>query len=294
MTTSVGAAGWYLDPQHPGTQRYFDGANWTDHRSPLPSAPFGFQGWWTAPQWKGSKLGLPPNGPGSLAEPGRRLGARLLDVLVLLPVFAVILTVALVLVIPHAGPIFPPLTATQNPSTPPGFIWIELTVIGTVLLMGVIMLAYETIATARYGRTLGKAWLHIRPLRTNAATLGWGRSFGRVVIYWLAGFFSGLGLLDVLWCLWDDNRQCLHDKVVDSIVINDPPAPGYVGPNEHPGHAPAAQPWAPSPTPGAWGPPVQPGVWGPSAPARGLASRPSRHLCAPALLLGCAANGVKN
>jgi hypothetical protein len=32
---------------------------------------------------------------------------------------------------------------------------------------------------------------------------------------------NGIGLLDPLWCLWDANQQCLHDKVVDSVVIND-------------------------------------------------------------------------
>lgn len=31
-----------------------------------------------------------------------------------------------------------------------------------------------------------------------------------------------LGFLDPLWCLWDENRQCLHDKAADTIVVNDP------------------------------------------------------------------------
>jgi uncharacterized RDD family membrane protein YckC len=31
-----------------------------------------------------------------------------------------------------------------------------------------------------------------------------------------------LGALDPLWCLWDDKRQCLHDKAAGTIVINDP------------------------------------------------------------------------
>jgi uncharacterized RDD family membrane protein YckC len=41
------------------------------------------------------------------------------------------------------------------------------------------------------------------------------------VIFWLAGFLGWIGLLDPLWCLWDDKRQCLHDKVADSIVVNE-------------------------------------------------------------------------
>ncbi|MBA2280777.1 MAG: DUF2510 domain-containing protein [Acidimicrobiia bacterium] len=26
-------AGWYPDPEKPGSQRYFDGSAWTEHRS---------------------------------------------------------------------------------------------------------------------------------------------------------------------------------------------------------------------------------------------------------------------
>ncbi|HXQ76459.1 MAG TPA: RDD family protein [Acidimicrobiales bacterium] len=76
-------------------------------------------------------------------------------------------------------------------------------------------------ATARYGRTLGKMWLHIRPVRVGGGPVGWGRAFGRVGIHWLSALFGWLGLIDPLWCLWDANRQCLHDKVADTIVVND-------------------------------------------------------------------------
>ncbi len=31
---SVASAGWYIDPQDPSQQRYWDGAAWTDHRAP--------------------------------------------------------------------------------------------------------------------------------------------------------------------------------------------------------------------------------------------------------------------
>ena len=30
-------AGWYPDPQMAGTQRYWDGARWTEHRAPMPA-----------------------------------------------------------------------------------------------------------------------------------------------------------------------------------------------------------------------------------------------------------------
>jgi uncharacterized RDD family membrane protein YckC len=213
---------WYPAPDGSGGQRYWDGTQWTPHWVPPPPPPP--PAGWGAPPWKGAQLGLPAQGPGALAHPGRRLAARALDALLLIPLFTLLLVVTLLIAAPHFGPIFP----TINPNDPhaslptPGFVWIYLTIFLCGLATGILMLAYETVATARYGRTLGKAWLHIRPVRTDGAVLGWGRSLGRVAIYWVAGAVgNGIGLLDPLWCLWDANQQCLHDKVVDSVVIND-------------------------------------------------------------------------
>jgi uncharacterized RDD family membrane protein YckC len=142
---------------------------------------------------------------------------------VLLPVFALVVSIALLIFAPHFGPIFP--RVDTNGSTVhtafPGFFYVEFTIIGGFLVTGFFMIAYETVATARYGRTLGKAWLHIRPVRVDGRSLGWGASFGRVAIYWLSGALSWLGALDALWCLWDDKHQCLHDKAAGSIVVND-------------------------------------------------------------------------
>ena len=222
MTGGAGPAGWYPDPDGSGGQRYFDGGNWTVHRAPPPPPAFPPYGWRPPTPWKGAFIGRPPAGPGALADPGRRLAARVLDALVLLPILAGLVTLAVVLVLPHAGPIFPDVSNNPDASTPtPGFVWIELAVGGAFAATGVIMIAYETVATKRYGRTFGKAWMRIRPVRLDGGGLGWARSFGRVSVYWLAGLFNWIGALDPLWCLWDENRQCLHDKVVDAIVIND-------------------------------------------------------------------------
>jgi len=94
-------------------------------------------------------------------------------------------------------------------------------VVAAALFYGVLLAAYEIIATARYGRTLGKAWLHIRPIRIDRSPLGWGRAFGRTALYFAAGMLGWLGLIDHLWCLWDADSQCLHDKPVGTVVIND-------------------------------------------------------------------------
>jgi uncharacterized RDD family membrane protein YckC len=223
MTGATSPPNWYPDPSGGGGQRYWDGARWTEHYVPPAPPPFAPYVNWGPPPWKGAQIGRPPNGPGALADPGRRLLAWILDVLVVLPVFAVLLVVTLLIAAPHFGPIFPKVNTNQANATgpPPGFLWIYLTVLACGFATSLTMVAYQTVATAKFGRTLGKAWMHIRPVRFDLSRLGWGRSFGRAAISWLFSFLGWIGLLDPLWCLWDDKRQCIHDKVADSIVIND-------------------------------------------------------------------------
>jgi|GEM_PF-2006330 len=148
----------------------------------------------------------------------------MLDILVMVPVFAVLLIVILVIAAPHFGPWFPPTTQNIDGTTTsnhvPGFVWLYVVVLGSMFVTSLVMVAYETVAVGRYGRTLGMAWLDLRPVRLDGTALGWGRALARAVIFWLAGFMGWIGLLDPLWCLWDDRRQCLHDKVAGSVMIN--------------------------------------------------------------------------
>jgi uncharacterized RDD family membrane protein YckC len=209
------AAGWYPDPDGSGGQRYFDGRDWTGHRAP----PLVY---WGPPPWKGALLGRPAVGPGALADPGRRLGARALDGAVLLPAAAAFIGIAIAIAAPLAGPLFPRQpqdTGVRGPT--PGVVWIYLAVFVAVVATGLVAVAYETVATARYGRTLGKAWLHIRPVAMDGGPVGWGPAFGRVALYFLSGVLGWLGAIDPLWCLWDANRQCLHDKAAGTLVVND-------------------------------------------------------------------------
>ena len=240
MTTAPPPADWYPDPAGSGWLRFWDGTAWTGHCAApppvhgYPAAPYGLppQGPWGKPPWKGAELGRPATGSGALAEPGRRLGARMLDLLLFVPVFGVLLTVTLLIAAPHFGPLFPDLSTSggnyggpgpsaAQPVPTPGFVWAYLTVFGTLLVTSLLLLVYETVAVARFGHTLGMKWLRLRPLRVAGGPLGWGRAFVRALIFWVAGVVGWLGALDPLWCLWDDQRQCLHDKAADSIVVND-------------------------------------------------------------------------
>ena len=215
MSDGGAPPGWYPDPAG-GIQRYYDGNAWTAHTAPLaPPA-------WYGPPWKGARFGRPQAGAGSVADPGTRLGARLLDALVTLPVFIVVAAITIALVAPHVGPLFPRQYANSNATEPtPGFVWIYVAMFGAALLSLLLFVTYETVATKRYGRTLGKRWMHIRPVTLDGSPLGWGRSFGRAATYALASGLSWLGLLDYLWCIWDADAQCLHDKVAGTLVVRD-------------------------------------------------------------------------
>jgi uncharacterized RDD family membrane protein YckC len=208
--------------------------SWPSHN---PAGPPPAGGYWPPPPgypppgyppppprwlWKGAALGRPPSGPGSLAEPLRRLGARALDYAIFLPVTLTATIVAVVLAAPHYGPLFPPQDNSSTGTGPvPGFLWLELTVVATSLVLGGLFLLYQAYCTVHWGRTPGKAILHIRPLKTDGRPVGAGAAVGREALYDLSLVVGMIGLIDPLWCLWDGDRQCLHDKVLSTIVVQD-------------------------------------------------------------------------
>ncbi len=162
-------------------------------------------------------MGRPPAGPGALAEPGRRPGPRVLDLLVLLPVYVVLAVVTLIIAAPHFGPLLPdgasgqasfdPCSTSGDAVRTPGLVWLYLVILASALVARLVMVAYETILVAAWGRTLGMRWLAIRPLGTDGVPLEWGRSFVRAIVYWLFSLVGWIGLINVLWCLWDEDRS---------------------------------------------------------------------------------------
>lgn len=76
--------------------------------------------------------------------------------------------------------------------------------------------------TTRWQRTPGKAIMHIRPMHlADRAALGFWRALGRAAAVVGANFLSWIGLVDYLWCLWDPDAQCVHDKIADTVVVTD-------------------------------------------------------------------------
>ena len=66
------------------------------------------------------------------------------------------------------------------------------------------------------GQTPGKRMLKMRVVRLDAKPIGWWIAFER-----FGGYVASatLGLLGFVQVLWDRNRQGLHDKVVETVVI---------------------------------------------------------------------------
>lgn len=69
------------------------------------------------------------------------------------------------------------------------------------------------------GQTPGKRALSIRVRTTDNERISYGQAFGRNLVARVIGLLPLVGLIDVLWPLWDSEKQCLHDKAASTIVV---------------------------------------------------------------------------
>jgi uncharacterized RDD family membrane protein YckC len=145
-------------------------------------------------------LDIPSLGALSLAGRGTRLGAALLD-----GVFMMLIGVPIFI-----GGL---LSGGSDDKT--------MLVVGGVLgLTAFIVWAWFTIRLLMAnGQTIAKKLLGIKIIRTD----GSAASFSRIL--WLRGFVNGLigivpfyGLIDLLF-IFSEERQCLHDKLADTMVV---------------------------------------------------------------------------
>ena len=77
---------------------------------------------------------------------------------------------------------------------------------------------YLVLAAAITGRTIGKALVGLRVVRTHGSTVSLTRSFWRVVTLPLSTSLFGLGLL---WSLIDRRRRTFHDLIARTVVVYD-------------------------------------------------------------------------
>ena len=154
-----------------------------------------------------------PAGEIVLADRGTRFGASMVDglifsALVYLPAFLIF------------GAI-PGFTAGYGRPDPTS----GLVIVGAlVILFGFTAWCWFTIKYVKAnGQSIGKRILGIKLVRSDGTTVSLGR------VFWLRNFLNGLigviPLLGPLYTLVDmlfiftDSRQCLHDKLADTIVV---------------------------------------------------------------------------
>ncbi|MDQ2724713.1 MAG: RDD family protein [Actinomycetota bacterium] len=88
------------------------------------------------------------------------------------------------------------------------------------IVSALIGLAYATLLIGSGGRTVGNMALGTKTVdAAGGTTIGYGRAFVRWLISALLEITVIGGILDILWPLWDDKNQTIHDKAAKSVVV---------------------------------------------------------------------------
>ena len=195
---------WGSPPPPPGQQPW--GAP-----PPPPGPPA-----WAPPgqQWSPPVQGWGAPGGRQFAGFGARLGAAIIDGLILSP-FSFVSRIVL-----SHGPkkietcSFDSSQLCRVPAGKAWGLWFLITVAGLVAAV-----LYYGLMEGRTGQTLGKKALSVKVVDSyTGAPIGVGRAIGR----YFARFLSAIPcLLGYFWMLWDPNKQTWHDKMVGSYVVSE-------------------------------------------------------------------------
>lgn len=143
-----------------------------------------------------------PNAEVELAGRGVRLGAALLD--------GIILDLAFI----------PLLFGITLPTTPEDLMpkFAVGGIIGTLVLL-VAWIVVTCMLVASNGQTIAKRLLGIKVIRTDGSKASLGRIFWlRNFVNILLGFVPMYALIDAL-LIFGEPRQCVHDKIADTNVV---------------------------------------------------------------------------
>lgn len=159
----------------------------------------------------------PPQGSpwGEYAGWWSRVGAQLLDGLITLAVICIPLIVGAVLAFKdvETDPITDEITGGVDP------VGVVIMVLGGLLYL-VFDIWNRGVRVGTKGQSLGKQVVGIRVAKdADGQLLGGGGGFLRWLMTFVLNLISCVGLLDVLWPLWDNKKQTLHDKIVGSVSL---------------------------------------------------------------------------
>jgi uncharacterized RDD family membrane protein YckC len=154
---------------------------------------------------------------------GARLGAYILDTIIVGTVLSILLVAVMV---PLFGSTLTSVDWGRYQDTPyltpdqaveilrPIFILIPLAF--GISLLGML---YFVVGWARGGQTLGMKAAGIRVVRDrDGGRIGWGAAIVRLVGYWVSGAAMSLGFI---WILIDGRRRGWHDLLAGTCVISD-------------------------------------------------------------------------
>ncbi|MFE5810303.1 RDD family protein [Streptomyces sp. NPDC056491] len=143
--------------------------------------------------------GMPGTGMPPLAHWGLRVGAYLLDLLIIVgPMYALI-------------GIGAAIASDESTETIAGI----LSMIGMIYTLG--MAFFQLYKEGSTGQSTGKKIVGISVHRElDGATLGFGMAFVRKLAHFLDGAACYIGYL---WPLWDEKKQTFADKVCSTVVI---------------------------------------------------------------------------
>ena len=155
-----------------------------------------------------SDVSDPAAGP-TPAGRGVRLAAVILDGIVVMTAVYVPIIVGVV----SAGLV--------GSGPPPAELPLELAVGSGVAFVGFVLWVVFTIMyVSANGQTIAKKWLNIKVVRADGSRASLGRIFLlRNFLNIALSLVPLYGIIDSLY-IFSESRQCLHDKIADTIVVN--------------------------------------------------------------------------
>ncbi len=144
-----------------------------------------------------------------VADRGTRLGAAILDYFI----FMLMVYMPLVAAAAVAG-------ASSSAAESPEAVMRAFGVGGIFALIGLVVWGGITIVLMkRNGQSIGKKATGIKVVRSDGSPASLSRLIWlRNVVNWIISIVPLYGLIDALF-IFGESRQCLHDKIADTIVV---------------------------------------------------------------------------